>query len=274
MEVEQVTFRPIDSLRALEAYYSLKAEAGGGAFEALGSLGCDLPRYGNCDLIFTLVRNLLGENPFQEAGHELRLKLSAKAKKPVVIEVSSPTLALTPSEEICELVAAREGSLQQNQSALGHSVKITLPMCEAPLEVDAAEAAPTPEVNSLAGLRILIADDSATNRLVLEEMLSDTQAVLTSVNDGKAAIEAWQSQNFDFLLLDISMPVMDGVSAIREIRASETAKAIPPIPAVAVTANALVNQIADYLEAGFDTHLAKPFRRRDLLHAIQTLRPI
>lgn len=271
--MEQVSFRPIDSLRQLEALYGALAEKGVGVFEALGSLGCELPRYGSAQALCAIVHAILGANPFADPDQEIRLKLSAKARKPVIIELSSPKASFQISPEVRASIEALSGTLQNSQSAMGNSVKITLALPEAPLQADPTEAPPAPEVSSLAGLRILIADDSATNRLVLEEMLSDTQAVLTTVNDGQEALEVWQKQTFDFLLLDISMPVKDGVSTIREIRASENAKDIPPTPAVAVTANALVNQIADYLEAGFDTHLAKPFRRRDLLHAIQTLRP-
>ena len=73
---------------------------------------------------------------------------------------------------------------------------------------------------------------------------------------------------YDMLLLDITMPVLDGMSALSEIRQLETG---PAVPAIAVTANAMPNQVADYIMGGFDTHLAKPFKRKDLLHAIRSL---
>jgi CheY-like chemotaxis protein len=96
------------------------------------------------------------------------------------------------------------------------------------------------------------------------------------VEDGVEAISAWeraQAQNspFDLLLLDITMPVMDGLRALAEIRHREGRGKMPPVPAIAVTANAMPNQVADYIMGGFDTHLAKPFKRKELLHAVKTL---
>ena len=271
--VDLQPFRPIDSLRRLEAEFTAQAEASGGSFEALGSLGCEALRLGDPDQLVYLVKAVMGPAPFDEGPQDYRLKLSAKARKPVIIDLTCASRDFGTLSDLETLVQAAGGIVQTSKTSAGHNVKITLPLAEA--AVDQLESATVkPEESApLAGLRILIADDSATNRLVLEEMLSDTQAILTSVTDGREALDAWLSREFDFLLLDISMPVMDGVTAIREIRRHEAQKgATRPIPAIAVTANALVNQIADYLEAGFDTHLAKPFRRRDLLHAIQTLR--
>ena len=73
------------------------------------------------------------------------------------------------------------------------------------------------------------------------------------------------------LLLDITMPVRDGLSALTEIRAAETAKGLRAVPAIAVTANAMSHQIADYIMGGFSTHLAKPIKQVDLFHAINTI---
>ena len=67
------------------------------------------------------------------------------------------------------------------------------------------------------------------------------------------------------------MPVLDGMSALAEIRAIETSRGIAPVLAVALTAHAMPTQIADYLIGGFDSHLAKPLRRADLLHSLHSL---
>jgi CheY-like chemotaxis protein len=121
-----------------------------------------------------------------------------------------------------------------------------------------------------------VADDSPTNLMVITEMLTETGMKITQVENGREALDAWcdhmnRDQAFDIILMDISMPVMDGVSALSEIRTLEEARGMPPVPVIAVTANAMPHQVADYLIAGFDTHLAKPFKQAELLHAITTL---
>ena len=262
----------MDVLRQIEDEFAPKAESVGATFEAFSSLGSDKGRKGDGEAVGRIVRQIVGPSPFGSSGSGLRLKVSAKTGKPVVIEIVSATGALAVGAETAALVAAMNGTVSETQAALGGTVRLTLPLDETEAAAVEPEAQPQEENASLAGTRILIADDSPTNRLVLEEMLADTGAGLVSVNDGKEALDAWRASAFDLLLLDISMPVMDGVTAIREIRAAEQERGMPPTPAIAVTANALVNQVADYLVAGFDTHLAKPFRRKDLMHAILTLR--
>lgn len=262
-------FRPVDVIRQLEAEYGALAEAGNGTFEAFGSLGCENGRIGDPEALIAIIRGILGTNPFTAPDRNLRLKISAKARKPVVLDLSNADDPLQASPGVEALIARMEGSLAPLP---GGALRVTLPLAEVEIADAQDDAAPQGESENLAGMRILIADDSPTNRLVLEEMLGDTQARLTCVTDGKEALDSWQAGEYDLLLLDISMPVMDGVTAIREIRTIEQAKGMSPIAAVAVTANALVNQVADYLVAGFDTHLAKPFRRKDLMHAILTLR--
>lgn len=229
---------------------------------------------GDADLLTQIVGHIIGDAPFSSADSSMRLKFSAKAGKPVVVEIMASDANLNLSDQISQQINAMGGSASLSSNAMGQVVKITLPLEEAGLDEVELEETAQEETASLAGTRILIADDSPTNRLVLEEMLADTKAELISVNDGQEALDAWQDKTFDLLLLDISMPVMDGVTAIREIRACEKQRGLPATPAIAVTANALVNQVADYLVAGFDTHLAKPFRRKDLMHAIMTLRRV
>ena len=266
------SFRPVDVLRRIEDEFGAKAESVGAGFEAFSSLGSDRGRKGDGEMLERIVRQIVGPSPFGSSASSLRLKFSARSGKPVVVEIVSAADRLTVGAETAALVAAMNGTVSETQAALGGTVRLTLPLDETEAAAVEPEAQPQEENASLAGTRILIADDSPTNRLVLEEMLADTGAGLVSVNDGKEALDAWRASAFDLLLLDISMPVMDGVTAIREIRAAEQERGMPPTPAIAVTANALVNQVADYLVAGFDTHLAKPFRRKDLMHAILTLR--
>jgi CheY-like chemotaxis protein len=99
---------------------------------------------------------------------------------------------------------------------------------------------------------------------------------VVAVENGQLAVDAWdeaqaQGRPFDVLLFDITMPVLDGVSALGEIRQRESDRKIAPSPAIAVTANAMRHQVTEYIINGFDTHLSKPLRRKDLMHSLFTL---
>ena len=124
---------------------------------------------------------------------------------------------------------------------------------------------------SLAGVRILAADDNSTNRAVLEAMLSRRGADIVLVSDGKEAVDVFSAEKFDVVLLDIAMPVMDGLSALREIRELERKAGGRPLPIIAITANVMAHQISEYLTSGFDLCLAKPLDSAQLAFGIKSL---
>ena len=141
-----------------------------------------------------------------------------------------------------------------------------------PLEAMEGEAQPTPtpaEPSSRA-INVLVADDHPTNRRVVELMLGDL-ARITGVEDGRAAVEAYSSQRFDIVLMDIQMPVMDGLAAVREIRAIEAARRRPRTPIMMLTANVHEEHQRASREAGADRHIGKPFTAALLLGAMGEL---
>ena len=91
---------------------------------------------------------------------------------------------------------------------------------------------------------------------------------LTIVADGRAAVEAFQTQAFDVILMDTHMPVMDGLSAIRAIRAIEAERGSGRTPIISLTADALSEQVRDAIRAGADSHLAKPITAATLFAAL------
>jgi len=119
-------------------------------------------------------------------------------------------------------------------------------------------------------LRVLAADDNPTNQKVIEAVLAPLGALVELVDDGAACVEAWKRGSHDIVLMDIHMPVMDGVEAARAIRALEIAHGRRRTPIVAVTANALAHQVEGYLAAGMDGHVAKPIEITKLYAAIET----
>ncbi len=118
-------------------------------------------------------------------------------------------------------------------------------------------------------LRILAAEDNLTNQKVLDALLAPLRAELTLVGDGQAAVEAWRVAPFDMILMDIQMPGMSGVAACEMIRAEERARRAPPIPIIALSANAMRHQIDAYLAAGMTAHVAKPIELAALYRAIE-----
>ena len=118
----------------------------------------------------------------------------------------------------------------------------------------------TAEAKSVANLRVLAAEDNPTNQLVLRTILQAMGVSPVVVENGRLAVDEWSRSPFDLVLMDIQMPVLDGVLATREIRAIEAQRGLPPTPIVAVSANAMKHQVAEYLASGMDAHLAKPIQ--------------
>jgi CheY-like chemotaxis protein len=107
----------------------------------------------------------------------------------------------------------------------------------------------------------------AINRELVKTVLAPFDIEIDTAEDGVAAIEAFRQAAYDLVLMDVQMPVMDGLTATRRIRASsQPAAATTPI--IAMTANVLPEQVAKCLEAGMDGHLGKPMNPSELLTAI------
>ncbi len=122
-----------------------------------------------------------------------------------------------------------------------------------------------------AGLRILAAEDNPVNQLVLSTVMQIFGVELAIVANGREAVETWRREAFDLILMDIQMPVMDGMSATAAIRAAEAETGRKRTPIVALSANALPHQVADYLAVGMDTHVAKPIEIAKLQTALDVL---
>jgi signal transduction histidine kinase/AmiR/NasT family two-component response regulator len=118
-------------------------------------------------------------------------------------------------------------------------------------------------------LRILAAEDNATNQMILSALLAATEAELTVVEDGAQALAAVARDDFDLVLMDIQMPNMSGVEATLAIRAREANLGLPRLPILAVTANVMTHQVAEYVAAGMDAVLAKPVQAELLFAGIE-----
>jgi CheY-like chemotaxis protein/anti-sigma regulatory factor (Ser/Thr protein kinase) len=119
-------------------------------------------------------------------------------------------------------------------------------------------------------LRILAAEDNPTNQLILRALLTPLQVDLVVVDDGEAAVAAYQGSAFDLVLMDIQMPGMDGIEATRQIRQIERQTRSGPMPILALTANVMPHQVETYLAAGMDGFVAKPIQLSALTQAIES----
>jgi len=134
-----------------------------------------------------------------------------------------------------------------------------------PVEAVVVEAAEQAEEGAL---RLLAAEDNATNQQVLAAVMGSLGIEIDIVADGQLAVDAWRDGAYDLILMDIQMPVMDGIDAAKAIRAAERAEGRRRTPIVALTANALSHQVQEYLAAGMDGHVPKPIEIAKLYDAI------
>ncbi len=126
-----------------------------------------------------------------------------------------------------------------------------------------------PRHGSLAGLNVLVAEDTEMVRDLITILLMREKVTVTTVADGAEAVRLAKTQAFDVILMDMNMPVMGGFEATRRIRQSDGACAATPI--LALTANVSKAEIAQCQRAGMDGHIAKPFNTNALTAAINAV---
>jgi CheY-like chemotaxis protein len=117
-------------------------------------------------------------------------------------------------------------------------------------------------------LRLLIVDDNSTNRKVLELICDQLGFTWFSVENGREAVEAARHQDFAAILMDIQMPVMDGLAATREIRRQEREMGRPMAPVIIVSASCQPDQVEAGRAAGAQRHLGKPVSVQMLVNAL------
>ena len=172
---------------------------------------------------------------------------------------------------ICRELCRAMGGDVTATSVLGEGSCFTaeLPLARVGDQLTAEVMAPgAPEGFGERAPRILAAEDNAVNQLVLRTLLGQAGLDPVIVANGREAVEAWAAGDWDLILMDVQMPVMDGPTASREILrlAREAGRRAPPI--IALTANAMSHQIDSYRAAGMTRFVAKPVNVADLFTAM------
>ena len=172
---------------------------------------------------------------------------------------------------ICGRLASLMDGMIEASSTPGEGSAFTLRLPLRRVEAPAAapaRTAPAPAAQPVE-LRVLAAEDNITNQLVLKTLLAPAGIAPTMVVNGREALDAWESQTWDIVLMDIQMPEMGGVEAARRIRAREQQTGRARTPIVAVTANAMTHQVVEYEAVGMDGVVAKPFDIGKLFGAME-----
>ncbi len=188
-------------------------------------------------------------------------------------------LGLSISRSLIEMM----GGEIEAHSVLGQGSRftVTLPLAR----VESLEAYDTRRASSAANdagkarstdlparhLRVLLAEDHPTNQRVVQLILASQGMVVMTVGDGAQALEAMRSGGFDLVLMDMQMPIMDGLTATRAIRDLEAASATGRVPIVMLSANAMDIHRDQALSAGADLHVPKPITAQSLLAAIEAV---
>jgi PAS domain S-box-containing protein len=159
-------------------------------------------------------------------------------------------------------------------SGVGSLFVVTLPLERAAERQDAHDQS-APIVSMVQGeapnMRVLLADDHEVNRRVVAMILEPLGVDLILVENGQAAVDAATVSPFDLILMDVQMPVMDGLTATRHIREHERVRSLARTPIISLTANAMPDDVERSLAAGSDLHVPKPIRPADLVKAISSL---
>jgi CheY-like chemotaxis protein len=171
---------------------------------------------------------------------------------------------------ICRsLVELMGGTIEAiSQPAEGSTFSVLLPLQRHAAVVDGGEKEEACESLSLAGVRVLLAEDHPTNQRVIQLILDTVGAALCIVENGRLALDALASEAFDLVLMDMQMPELDGLSATAQLREREAALGLHRTPVIMLTANAMDDHVAASLAAGADMHISKPVRAAELLEAI------
>jgi CheY-like chemotaxis protein len=153
--------------------------------------------------------------------------------------------------------------LLSSEIHVGSSFLIILPVKEAIYSLSAPDTLGKKREYNLSGLKILLVEDAPDNQLLMTHILKNSGCYLEVVSNGELAIERVATKDFDLILMDIGMPVMDGITATRILRKRDYKGSI-----IALSAHAMKSEVEECLRSGFDAHISKPVDFDRLMNTI------
>lgn len=308
LEIESVPFVPAELAQRIESVHTLKASEKKVSFAVSIKGEGQEARLGDPHRILQILHNVISNSlKFTESG-SVTAEFDCSDPEGIRLCVTDTGIGMTEAQmtQVFEEFGQADSSIARRFGGTGLGMPIVRRLVEMMQGTIALTSAPgtgtqvsiylpvprtdLPEIRftlpdlsasapDLQGLRVLAADDNRTNRMILGAMMGQLGIAAVLVPDGTEALRAYEREAFDLIILDISMPDVDGITVLREIRAREAQRATAPgarmpatlLPIVAFTANAMSHQVAAYLEAGFDDCMTKPLQLDRLRTVLGTL---
>ena len=193
-------------------------------------------------------------------GRELAEKFIVKRPETKVIYMSGYT----------DDALAHHGVLEENVVLINKPIKSSVVTHKIREVLDTGSYKPDNQTadEKLKGINILLVDDNAHIRTLIQVYLKDYECTIDTAENGEIAVEKFKLGRYSFVLMDMQMPVMDGLTATKEIRKYEEENGSSQTTIIALTGNAAQEEIDKCLDAGYSSHLAKPIKKENLIHAL------
>ena len=298
MTLETAPFDAADLTRSVAALCQMRAEEKNVGMQVEIEPAAEGDYLGDTVRVRQVLNNLVSNAVKFTSGGEVRVQLGVTPDGALRFTVSDTGVGFDPATKarLFDRFEQADGSITRRFGGSGLGLAISrrlVEMMDGTLDCDGAPgvgarfwfelplaraAAPEPVTATLAEvaseaartreLRLLVADDHPTNLKVVEIILAGSGVAVTAVTDGQQAVAAHSRQAFDLILMDMQMPVMDGLTAVTLIRAAEAASGGPRTPIIMLTANASPAHVSAGRAAGADRHITKPISPAQLLSAI------